>query len=688
MPETGVRIGVDVGGTFTDAVLIDGPRIFTAKSPTTAQIGEGVLAACALAAERAGTTLAQVLPRVERFGLGTTAVTNAIASRRGLRTGLLITRGFEETLRLSRGHLVEEDLRMNHGFEVVALEDIAGIDERIDRNGAVLKPLDIDAALGAARALVESGVEALAVSFLWSIVNPSHEMEVTRAIRAEFPNLPVTAASELLAVPREYERTTLAVLNAYVAGACKGVEELGQELARQGTTAPLLLVYSGGGTISVAEARSRPVWLAESGPAAGAVAAGAVAAQAGAMRSIGCDMGGTSFDVCDIAGTAPSRITRGELMGIWTALPRVDVESIGAGGGSIAWIDARGMLRVGPQSAGSRPGPVCYRKGGTEPTVTDALVVLGYIDAANFLGGDMQLDREGAMAACARVGAPLGLDAEATAWGIREIALAEMTKAVRTRFATKGLDPREHALVSFGGCASLFTAEIAAAVSAPQVIVPAQASVLSALGAATMGMRRERVRSLLKVLPVDIGELSAMAAELAAQCDGDLASDGVPAGQGIVRLEADLRFLRQNWELTIPLDNIAFDDSFTATLRTRFEHDYASRYGEGAITLGTPVEIVALRAVGEGPQAGLDQLNASTTEAVAGSVQPLSRRFVRSGQDAASRLEVCVYDDADICQGQTVDGPALLERWDTAIWVRAGFRTHRDAAGNIVLERP
>lgn len=686
MPDSGVRIGVDVGGTFTDAVLIDGPRIFTAKSPTTAQIGDGVLAACALAAERAGTSLAQVLPRVERFGLGTTAVTNAIASRKGLRTGLLITRGFEETLRLSRGHLVEEDLRMNHGFEVVALEDVAGIDERIDRNGAVLKPLDPDVALAAARRLVENGVEALAVSFLWSIVNPEHEMAITRAIRNTYPDLPVTAASELLAVPREYERTTLAVLNAYVAKACAGVEDLGRELARQGMTAPLLLVHSGGGTISVAEARARPVWLAESGPAAGAVAAGAVASQAGAARSIGCDMGGTSFDVCDIAGTAPSRITRGELMGIWTALPRVDVESIGAGGGSIAWIDARGMLRVGPQSAGSRPGPVCYRKGGTEPTVTDALVVLGYIDPANFLGGDMQLDREGAVAACALVGAPLGLDAQAAAWGIREIALAEMTKAVRTRFATRGLDPREHVLVSFGGCASLFTAEIAAAVSAPRVIVPAQASVLSALGAATMGMRRERVGSLLQVLPVDIGELSAIASDLVGQCERDLISDGLAEGEGFVRLEANLRFLRQNWELTIPLDDIAFDADFTAILRARFEQDYASRYGEGAITLGTPIEIVALRAVGEGPAAGLDR--APQMAVSVGLVQPRSRRFLRSGQDAGSQLEVAVHDDADIGIGQSVDGPALLERWDTAIWVPQGFRAHRDEAGNMVLERP
>ncbi|MDG2003627.1 MAG: hydantoinase/oxoprolinase family protein, partial [Novosphingobium sp.] len=451
-----LRFGVDVGGTFTDAVLIDGAQVWTAKSPTTANFVDGVIAACELAAERAGSSLAEVLPRVGRFGLGTTAVTNAIASRRGVRTGLLITKGFEETLHLSRGHLVETDLRMDHGFEIMALRDIAGIDERIDRHGVVIKPLDMAGAVAAARQLVEDGVEALAVSFLWSIVNPSHEIGVAQAIREALPGIPVTAASELLPVAREYERTTLAVLNSYVSSACAGVEVLAERLADLGLTAPLLLVHSGGGTISVPEAKARPVWLAESGPAAGVMAAASTAAQAGASHAISCDMGGTSFDVSDVANETPSRVTRGELMGIWTALPRVDVESIGAGGGSIGWIDARNMLRVGPQSAGSRPGPVCYGHGGIEPTVTDALVVLGYIDAANFLGGDMQLDREGAVAACKALGEPLGLDAEAAAWGIREIALAEMTKAVRTRLALRGLDPRNHALVSFGGCASLF----------------------------------------------------------------------------------------------------------------------------------------------------------------------------------------------------------------------------------------
>jgi N-methylhydantoinase A len=681
-----MRIGVDVGGTFTDAVLIEGSSLWTAKSATTANFVDGVLAACELAARRSGRSLPEVLPRVSRFGLGTTAVTNAITARRGVRVGLLITKGFEETLHLSRGHVVHHDLRLSHGFEAADIEDIAGIDERIDRHGTVLKPLAIAEVESAVERLVAQGIEALAVSFLWSIVNPAHEEEAAAAIARRWPELPITIGSRLLPVPREYERTTLAVLNAYVSAACTGVEELGRRLADRGLSAPLLLVHSGGGTISVAEAQARPVWLAESGPAAGVMAAAAAANRSGAARAISCDMGGTSFDVSDMAGEAPSRITRGELMGVWTALPRVDVESIGAGGGSIAWIDARGMLRVGPQSAGSRPGPVCYGHGGTQPTVTDALVVLDYIDAANFLGGDMRLDRDQALAACSTVGAPLGLDAEEAAWGVRAIALAEMTKAVRTRLAMRGLDPRDHALVSFGGCASLFTADIAKALSAPVVIVPAAASVLSALGAATMGMRRERVRSVLKPLPIAVNELAAIQRELADRVDADLAADGIAAADRAISLEADLRFVRQNWELSIVLDALPLDQGFEPALRARFEEEYGQRYGAGSIAIGTPIEIVAIRAVGTGPAAnGLAPLS-PPLEAPLATIAPSQSRLVRSGTEPGARIRVGLIADEAIGAGQALPGPALIERWDTSIWVPEGVTARRDCAGSIVLE--
>lgn len=683
-----VRFGIDVGGTFTDAVLLIEDKIVTAKSPTTENFSDGVIAACELAAQAAGTNFAELLPEVSRFGLGTTVVTNAITSRKGVRVGLLTTRGFEETLHHARGKYEIEDLRLKHGAELAALEDIAGIDERIDRNGAVIRPLVIEEAIDAAGRLIDAGVDALAVSFLWSIVNPAHEEAVVAAIRANWPDISVTAGSSLLPVQREYERTTLAVLNSYVSASCGGIDKLRRRLEQDGMTAPLLLVHSGGGTISADEALRQPVLLAESGPAAGVMAAAAVASRSGATDCISCDMGGTSFDVSDITDATPSRVTRGELMGVWTALPRVDVESIGAGGGSIAWIDARGLLRVGPQSAGSHPGPVCYGKGGTEPTVTDALVVLGFIDPENFLGGVMVLDRGAALEACARAGARLGLDGEAAAWGIREIAVAEMTKAVRTRLALRGLDPRKHSLVSFGGCASLFTADIADALSAPKVIIPQTASVLSALGAATMGMRRERVRSLLKTMPVEAAELAAIGEELSALVIADLAADGISPEDRAISLEVDLRFFRQNWDLSVPLDTIAFDDRFAETLLDRFKHEYAQRYGAGSISLGTPVEVVALRAVGTGPSVefghGETSIGRSDAEYV---VDPVKWRDVRSGAVADARTMVGIFDDAILRIGQKLVGPALIERKDTAIWVPEGMEAFRDASGSILLER-
>lgn len=680
-------VGVDVGGTFTDAVIIGALDVWTAKVPTTVDVGEGVVAACALAARQAGGTLAELLPRVERFGLGTTAVTNTIASRRGARVGLLTTKGFEETLRLSRGRLAATDRRLHHGPQVVMPGDTAGIDERVDRHGAVVKPVDVDEVLTATSSLLDAGVESIAISFLWSVVNPDHEALAAEAISREWPNLPVTSGSTLFPVIREYERTTLAVLNAYVSAAFAGIEELARRLADDGLSAPLLLVHSGGGTISVAEARSRPIWLAESGPAAGVAAAAAIAAESGAPRCITCDMGGTSFDVSHVHDGVPSRVSRGDLMGMWTALPRVDVESIGAGGGSIAWMDARGMLRVGPGSAGSIPGPVCYARGGEQPTVTDALVVLRYIDPENFLGGQMALDRPAAVAACRDLGSRLGLDAEATAWGIREIALAEMTKAVRTRLAMRGLDPREHPLVSYGGCASLFTADIARAISAPRVIVPHVASVLSAKGAAVSDVRRERVRTVLHPMPIDVSMLDKLAEELATQVDADLRADGVRGSDRRVWLEADLRFVRQMWELTIPLTSMTIEESVVEGLVEGFRDEYSKRYGAGSITAGTPVELVAVRAVGTG-----STLHGIVATRVAGDghpavpVAPSRRRSVRCGADRDSSVEVDVYDDVNFLTGQSLRGPALIERVDTTIWVPSGVRAGKDVNGSILLE--
>jgi N-methylhydantoinase A len=687
-----ILIGVDVGGTFTDAVLIVGETTYRAKSASTyPDIGRGVLASCRLAATAAGLDFAQMLPRVRKFGLGTTAVTNVIATRRGLKVGLVTTRGFEEVLRLARGRTMADDGWLKSVDPLVEPGAIVGIDERIDRNGRVLTPLDEAAVIAAGRYLAdEAKVESIAVSFLWSFLNPEHERRAAELLRETLPGMPLTAGIELRPVIREYERTTLAVLNAYAKGAYAGVDELAQTLRDEGLAAPVLLCHSGGGAISIEQAREQPVWLAASGPAAGVAAAARVAALAGESKVLTCDLGGTSFDVAHIVEGAPARTQRGDLMGYWTALPRVDVESVGAGGGSLTWIDERGMMRVGPVSAGSMPGPVCYGRGGTQVALTDALVVLGYIDPDNFLGGTMTLDREAALAACARLGRELGLDPVEAAWGVREIAVAEMVKAVRARLSQHALAASEHCLVSYGGCGALFAAEVARMAGLARVLIPELASVLSAYGAATMDIRRERLTTLLLKLPGDAALIDGTVEDLRAAVWDDLAADGVPEADRSVRIEADMRFFLQRWELTVPLPEAPQTGDGGREAETLFRAEYLRRFGAASTTTSGIVELVAIRAIGVGRMAERDEDEAgavpTTTQTPAPRrVEAVGTRLVNLHRGAAAE-PVAVHHGAALAPGDGFSGPALVDAPDTTIWIPAGMAARMDASRTLRVE--
>ena len=681
-----VLIGVDVGGTFTDAVLIIDGQSHRAKSPSTyPDIGRGVLASCELAAEAAGMGLGDILPRVRKFGLGTTAVTNVIATRKGLRVGLLTTRGFEETLRLARGRTQEVDGWLRSVDSLVDASTVVGIDERIDRNGAVLKPVDPDEVVEAARYLAEeAGVESIAISFLWSFLNPEHERRAAELVRQTLPGMPVTSGIELRPVIREYERTMLAVLNAYAMGAYAGVEELAEKLREQGLDAPLLLCHSGGGAVSIEQAREQPVWLAASGPAAGVAAAARIAETAGETKVLTSDLGGTSFDVAHIAGSAPARTQRGDLMGFWTALPRVDVESVGAGGGSLTWTDERGMLRVGPVSAGSMPGPVCYERGGTDAALTDALLVLGYIDPKGFLGGKMELDREGATNACARLGEELGLGAAEAAWGVREIATAEMTKAVRTRLSSHALAASEHCLVSYGGCGSLFAADVARMTGLTRVLIPELASVLSAYGAATMDIRRERLVTLLQKLPGDAAAIDRAFTELREQVWQDLAADRVPEENRTILFEADMRFFLQRWELTVALpETPALGDAGREAERI-FRDEYLRRFGAAATTTSGIVELVGIRAIGIGRMGGGEDIVRSETCAES-RAKPAGSRHVKLERSEEAQ-PVAVYDGTRLSPGNRIEGPGLIDASDTTIWIPEGMSARLDSGRTLTVE--
>jgi N-methylhydantoinase A len=361
---------------------------------------------------------------------------------------------------------------------------------------------------------------------------------------------------------------------------------------------------------------------------------------------------------------------------MWTALPLVDVESIGAGGGSVAWCDARGMLRVGPRSAGAVPGPACYGRGGTEPTVTDALLVLGYLAPDRFLGGTMSLHVGAAYDACAQLGGRLGLEAEDAAWGIREIALSGMARAVRSRLAARGLDPRAHAVVSYGGCGALFTPDIARAIGAPRVLVPELAAVLSAFGAATADVRRERVASVGGLMPVPPDAIAKALAEVEAAVLEDLAADGVDGADRSVAFEADLRFRRQTFEIAVPWRGAEH-------LVDDFRDEYARRYGRGALVLGTPVELVAVRAIGTGAtsKARLEPAGAGAAPAGtagAGRGAP-ARRSVRVDRGPDGRLDVDAYDGQALVPGRRIAGPAVIDGTDTTLWVPAGATLVVDA---------
>jgi N-methylhydantoinase A len=677
-------IGVDVGGTFTDVVLSDGARVWRAKAPSsTSALGDGVIAACHLVARRAETTLEALLPRVARFGLGTTAVTNVIAARTGRRVGLITTRGFEDLVPIARVRRVPRDGWLVPPDGIIDRDWIAGVGERIDRDGRILLALDPTEAVDVARRLLEEHrVEAIAVSFLWSCANSIHERQAVDAVRAALPDMAVVSGAALHPVVREYERTTFALLNAYTSGSLNGVEALVDELKRLGLPQLPLLVHSGGGSISVAEGRRAPATLAESGPAAGVVGALAVSQAAGVIDAVACDMGGTSFDMSIIRNSEALRRARGDLMGIWTALPMVDIESVTAGGGSIGWVDSMGFLRVGPGSAGARPGPACYGRGGTQPTVTDALVVLGYIDPGHFLGGDMRLDADAAHSACAKLAEQLGSSARKAAWGIWEIAKVEMVRALRAQFAQKGLDPREFAIISMGGCGGLFNALIAQELGVRRVLVPELTSVLSAFGAANADVRRERGRGVGMLLPCASDQLTAVAAELDRAVTADLAADGIAEAARSVAFEADLRFMRQQFELAVACHD-GFGIDAQQALIGAFTEEYGRRYGQGALVLGAPVELVSLRAIGRGRTVHAEL--ARTAAGVSARAAPDARRriWIGAGEEA---LDVDVISAQSLQPGHFMEGPALVDGSDTTIWIPPRVRARVDEHRTIDME--
>jgi N-methylhydantoinase A len=676
-------IGIDIGGTFTDCFVTDGVGGWRGKAQTTPRaLDDGLVHALEAAAADMGTALPDVLGETVHFALATTAVTNCLAERRGAPTGLLVTEGFADLWPMARGHRLGVD-GMSHPLPtLVARRHIAEVPERVDREGRVLVALDEAAVERAVDRLVrDERVESLAVCLLWSFRHPAHERRVGEIARTRHPDVPVSCSADLFPVIREYERMTTTVLNAYTWRAFSAfLDAVESRLAAAGLRVPVAVMQSNGGTLAPAEARARPVFLAQSGPVAGVTAAEALAATLGLDDVITGDAGGTSFDVAVVHRGEAERRVRAELFGLWTGLAMVAVRSIGAGGGSVAWRDARGILRVGPRSVGAEPGPACYGRGGEEPAVTDALVALGLIDPRNFLGGRVLLDGESAVAALGRLGRQVGLDADATARGVYRLAREEMTLAVKGLLVERGLDPRRFAFVCYGGSGPLFGAPIARALGIRRVVVPSLAAVFSAYGAATADVRREAVRTLFATLPVGPGVLADAFAALEAEVRAAFTAEAVPADRVTLRREVDLRFHRQTWEVTVPLAGL--DAAAVDGLGDAFRARYAELYGTGALAAAAGVDLVNCRVVGVG------RVPRPAPAAVPRG--PSDSRPAEAGARVVwlddQRVRVGVYDGERLAPGMVLAGPALVERRDTTILVPPGGRAEVDGAQSLVID--
>ena len=674
-------IALDVGGTFTDVTLL-GPGadgLFITKTPTTpADPSQGFLAGVAKALALAGAS-PQALDQVLH---GTTIATNAILEGKGARTGLLITQGFRFVLEIGR-HDIPRHANMfawQKPSRPVPPELIFEIPERVGVDGEQLTPVDATAVRSAACRLRDAGVASVAVCFLHSYASPAHERRAREALLAEHPDAAVSLSSEVLPVFREYERAMATVLNAYVLPLVGHyVARLEGELRARGVRAPLRIMKSNGGVIGADVVRGQPIHTALSGPAAGVVGARLVGQAAGFASLISVDVGGTSADVCLIRDGEVEVTSEGRV-GVWPLhVPMIDVHTIGAGGGSIARMAEDGTLTVGPQSAGAVPGPVCYGMGGDEPTVTDAHLVLGRVPPA-LVGGEIRLDVEAARRAILeRIARPLGLSLEAAASGILQIVDNNMVGAIRLVSVERGHDPRDFALVPFGGAGPLHGGSLAALLGMRTVVIPRHPGVLSTLGLLATDVRNDYARTSLQKPPHhDLAAVAAIYGNLEREATAWLSTEGVPPDQRRLQRLADLRYRHQGFEITVPWN----EPDLSADGLVRRFHERHRRLYTYALE-DAPVEIVTLRVSATG---GLRRLTLPRLPARRGSAaQARTGRRRVYFEEAGGWVECATYDRESLPPGGVLAGPAIVEQLDATTVVLPGQRATVDRIGNLIV---
>jgi N-methylhydantoinase A len=678
----GYRLGVDVGGTFTDLLLFNTETgsFWRHKTPSTPHdSSEGILNGVNAICDKAGVGASDI----DYFLHGTTVATNAVLEGKGARVGLITTEGHRHIMQIARSFVpggLAAWIIWPKPQPLAALEDTVTVKGRIDATGAEIRPLDEAGARSALTQLKAQGVEAITVSFINAYTNGSHEKRVGELAREIMQDVPVSLSHEVLPEMQEYERTLTTVANAAVRPVVgKYVSNLRDKLAIAGMAGKLSLLRSDGGLMSAQKAEEQPVNILMSGPAGGVTGALWVAKNAGFKNILTLDVGGTSTDVALIENLEPRRQRTTEVGHLSVRASALDVKTVGAGGGSIAYVpELTGALRVGPQSAGAVPGPVAYGKGGELPTVTDANVVLGYLPE-NLLGGTFNLDREGAKKAVQTIADALGIDLMAAARGIIDIVNENMFGALRMISVQQGYDPRHFALMGFGGAGPLHVNAVARLMGSWPAISPVSPGVLCALGDATTRMRTETARSFSRLAKdTKAEELIAILEEMAEQTHSELRNDGVPENEITSEFEVDVRYAGQAFEVPLTITADALREKGVEGILQRFDEEHLRLF---TFNMDTPHEIVNLRAVALGRSLDLPAAELPKGDGNPAAAKMRDHTLWMDGKEQAA----VIYDRAKLRQGDIIPGPAIVVEMDSTTLIETGCVATVDAVGNILI---
>jgi len=693
-------VGVDIGGTFTDCVVVDGDgAVVTAKAPSTPDdFARGMLDAMAEAAARLGTDLDGLCRSTTLLSHGTTIGTNAIVQQRGAPVGLITTKGHNDVIHIMRGSrgITGRDIRQVVHFPESAKPDpivpkrlIEGVSERVDCFGEVVVPLNEAEAEAAIRRLVAKGVKAIAICFLWSFRHPEHERRVKELAHAIAPDLFVSCSADLVPKWGEYERVTAVALNGYIGPLTSTyLRNLDRQVKARGYAHPLQITQCGGGTISVEKAIGAPLLTLDSGPVAGVTGSQYLGDLMGCRNIITTDMGGTSFDVGIIFDGKPAYSFVSNTHQYEYFLPKVDIQAIGSGGGSLVRVDpATRTMRVGPASAGAVPGPACYGRGGTVATVTDADVVLGYLDPDNFAGGKIKLDRAAAERAVQEVADQLGLSLVECASGIAKIAEFQMADIIRKMTIQKGFDPRDFVLFAFGGAGPAHACVFADELGVAKVVVPQKktASTWCAFGAASAHILHIHEQVDIQASPFDRTRVNRNLAAIEATARTQMQADGIAPERLAFQFSIDMRHKGQINEVEVVLPASRLEEGFHDALAERFFARYEQLYGKSSSFRGARLEMVTfrVRASAETPQPKLVRA-AALTDAIPAAARRASRAIWWDGLKRSA--DTPIFDGALLVPGNTIAGPTVVETTDTTVVVHPGKTLRVDAFGNFEID--